>query len=120
MIDAQHRAYGDGLDGELLHPYMWAVKSHYYNHGLAFYNYPYAFGQLFSLALFARARAEGLGFARTYRELLRLTGQAGADGVAASAGFAPENAAFWQEGLALIARRVEEFAALAKIQGEKR
>jgi oligoendopeptidase F len=119
MIDAQHKTYGDGLDGELLHPYMWAVKSHYYNSGLAFYNYPYAFGQLFSLGLFARARAEGPGFARTYRELLRLTGQASAGEVAASAGFAIEDAAFWQGGLALIAQRVEEFEKPAKAQGEK-
>jgi pepF/M3 family oligoendopeptidase len=120
MIDAQQRTYGDGLDCDLLHPYMWAVKSHYYNSGLTFYNYPYAFGQLFSLGLFARARAEGSGFARTYRDLLRLTGHASAGEVAASAGFALENAAFWQEGIALIAKRAEEFEKLAKIQGEKR
>jgi pepF/M3 family oligoendopeptidase len=120
MIDAQKKTYGDGLDGDLLHPYMWAVKSHYYNSGLAFYNYPYAFGQLFSLGLFARARAEGSGFARTYRDLLRLAGQASAGGIAASAGFDIEDAAFWQGGVALIAKRVEEFEKLAKIQGEKR
>ena len=120
MLDAQKRTYGDGLDGDLLHPYMWAVKSHYYNSGLAFYNYPYAFGQLFSLGLFARARAEGPGFARTWRDLLRLTGQASAGEVAASAGFALEDAAFWQGSVALIAKRVEEFEKLAKIQGEKR
>jgi pepF/M3 family oligoendopeptidase len=120
MIDAQKRAYGDGLDGDLLHPYMWAVKSHYYNSGLAFYNYPYAFGQLFSLGLFARARAEGPGFARTYRELLRLTGQANAGEVAASAGFDSEDIAFWQGGVALIEKRVEKFEKLAKGQGEKR
>ena len=120
MLDAQKRTYGDGLDGDLLHPYMWAVKSHYYNSGLAFYNYPYAFGQLFSLGLFARARAEGPGFARTWRDLLRLTGQASAGEVAASAGFALEDAAFWQGSVALIAKRVEEFEKLATIQGEKR
>jgi oligoendopeptidase F len=119
MIDAQKRAYGDGLDGDLLHPYMWAVKSHYYNSGLAFYNYPYAFGQLFSLGLFARAKAEGPGFARTYRELLRLTGQASAVAVAASAHFDIEDPAFWQGGIALIAKRVEEFEKPAKLRGEK-
>jgi oligoendopeptidase F len=119
MIDAQKRTYGEGLDGDLLHPYMWAVKSHYYNSGLAFYNYPYAFGQLFSLGLYARARAEGSGFARTYRDLLRLTGQASAGEVAASAGFDIEDSAFWQGGIALIARRAEEFEKLAKGRGEK-
>jgi pepF/M3 family oligoendopeptidase len=119
MIDAQKRTYGDGLAEDLLHPYMWAVKSHYYNSGLGFYNYPYAFGQLFSLGLYARARAEGPGFARTYRELLRLAGQASAGAVAASAGFDIEDPAFWQGGIALIAKRVEEFEGLAKVRGEK-
>jgi pepF/M3 family oligoendopeptidase len=119
MIDAQKRAYGDGLDGDLLHPYMWAVKSHYYNSGLGFYNYPYAFGQLFSLGLFARARAEGPGFVRAYRELLRLSGQADAGAVAASAGFAIEDPAFWQGGIALIEKRAEEFEGLAKARGGK-
>jgi pepF/M3 family oligoendopeptidase len=119
MIDAQKRTYGDGLDKDLLHPYMWAVKSHYYNSGLAFYNYPYAFGQLFSLGLFARSRTEGSGFARTYRELLRLTGQADAGAVAASAGFDIEESAFWQGCIALIEKRAEEFERLAKVRGGK-
>jgi pepF/M3 family oligoendopeptidase len=120
MIDAQKRTYGDALAEDLLHPYMWAVKSHYYNSGLAFYNYPYAFGQLFSLGLFARAKAEGPGFERAYRELLRLSGSAGAGTVAASAGFDIEDAVFWQGGVAVIAKRVEEFEKLAKARGEKR
>jgi pepF/M3 family oligoendopeptidase len=118
MIDAQKRTYGDALN-EDLHPYMWAVKSHYYNSGLGFYNYPYAFGQLFSLGLFARARAEGSGFSRTYRELLRLTGQASAGAVAAFALFDIEDSVFWQGGAALIEKRVEEFEKLAKVQGAK-
>jgi pepF/M3 family oligoendopeptidase len=118
MIDAQKRTYGDSLDGDLLHPYMWAVKSHYYNSGLGFYNYPYAFGQLFSLGLFARAGDPG--FARTYRDLLRLTGQASAGEVAASALFDIEDSAFWQGGIALIEKRVGEFEKLARIEGAKR
>jgi oligoendopeptidase F len=121
MIDAQKKAYGEGLDPALLHPYMWAVKSHYYNPGLAFYNYPYAFGQLFSLGLFARARQEGSAFAKgsahAYREMLQLTGQTTAAAVAKSAGFDIEDGAFWQDGIALIAGRVAEFEKL--VGGEK-
>lgn len=117
MIGAQKKAYGDGLDPDLLHPYMWAVKSHYYSPGLAFYNYPYAFGQLFSLGLFARARQEGPGFAQAYRTMLRLTGQAPAADVTKSAGFDIEDGAFWQDGIALIAGRVEEFEKLVTRKG---
>ncbi|MDR1249765.1 MAG: M3 family oligoendopeptidase [Treponema sp.] len=117
MIEAQKKTYGDALDNDLLHPYMWAVKSHYYNSGLGFYNYPYAFGQLFSLGLFARAQAEGPGFARTYRELLRLTGQAEAGAVAAFAGFDIEDPVFWQGGAAIIEKRVLEFEKKTKVRG---
>ena len=44
MLDAQKQAYGDGLDEQYLHPYMWINKSHYYSSALSFYNFPYAFG----------------------------------------------------------------------------
>jgi pepF/M3 family oligoendopeptidase len=116
MLDAQRRTYGDGLDGEQLHPYMWAVKGHYYSTGLAFYNYPYAFGQLFALGLYSRAQKEGgdfvqdktLGFAPSYREILRATGQASAEEVAQKAGFNIEGEEFWQDGLTVIAGRIEE------------
>jgi oligoendopeptidase F len=114
MKAAQEKTYGDGLDSRLLHPYMWAVKSHYYGADLAFYNYPYAFGLLFSLGLYARYQKEGPGFAAAYRELLRLTGQATVEEVARSAGFNLEGEEFWREGLSIIRRRVEDFEALVK------
>jgi oligoendopeptidase F len=30
MLAAQEGTYGNGLDPDALHPYMWAVKVHYY------------------------------------------------------------------------------------------
>jgi pepF/M3 family oligoendopeptidase len=115
MLEAQQKTYGDGLDAALLHPYMWAVKSHYYRPSLAFYNYPYAFGLLFSLGLYTRARKEGPGFAASYRELLRLTGRASVEEVARAAGFCPETEAFWQQSLDLIEKRVETFEKIAGV-----
>src|SRR5207249_13225 len=53
MLDAQRQTYGDGLDQATLHPYMWAVKGHYYSTGLSYYNYPYMFGLLFGLGLYS-------------------------------------------------------------------
>ncbi len=47
MIKAQINSYGDGLDENYLHPYMWACKPHYYYADENFYNFPYAFGLLF-------------------------------------------------------------------------
>ena len=56
MLSAQAEAYGDGLDQSTAHPYMWAVKPHYY--GSHFYNWPYTYGLLFGLGLFAKYRED--------------------------------------------------------------
>jgi oligoendopeptidase, pepF/M3 family len=109
MLDAQRRTYGDGLDSEKLHPYMWLVKGHYYSPELAFYNFPYAFGQLFGAGLYARYEKEGAAFAATYRGILEDTGRASAVDVTAKAGFDIEKPDFWREGLAVFARQVEVF-----------
>lgn len=106
MLDAQRRTYGEGLDPEALHPYMWLVKGHYYSQGLSFYNFPYAFGQLFGSGLYARYEAEGPSFAKAYRGILEDTGRMSAVEVTAKAGFDIETPAFWRQGLALFDRQV--------------
>ena len=70
MEAAQRETYGDGVDP--LHRYMWAMKPHYYFS--AFYNYPYTFGLLFGLGLYARYEADPDEFRSGYDELLRLDG----------------------------------------------
>ena len=116
MIDCQKKTYGDGLDENLLHPYMWAVKGHYYSTGFSFYNYPYAFGQLFGLGLYNRSLKEKSErpFYEKYNELLSLTGQLPAEDVAKTAGIDITDPAFWQEGMDIIAsyaKQLEELAA---------
>jgi oligoendopeptidase F len=105
MIDAQKKTYGDGLDAENLHPYMWAAKIHYYSPALQFYNYPYAFGHLFALSLYARSREDG-GFPAVYRALLEETGRCSAEDLAAKAGFDISTADFWQQGIRIIEERI--------------
>jgi oligoendopeptidase F len=113
MLEAQKATYGDGLDPERLHPWMWLVKGHYYSPDLAFYNFPYAFGQLFGAGLYARYRREGPAFAGAYRGILEDTGRATAVEVTAKAGFDIQKPDFWREGLAVFARQIAEFEALA-------
>ena len=116
MIDCQKKTYGDGLDEKLLHPYMWAVKGHYYSTGFSFYNYPYAFGQLFGLGLYNRSTKEKSGrpFYEKYNALLSLTGQLSAEDVAKSAGIDITDPAFWQEGMDIIASYVKQLEELAE------
>lgn len=108
MVDAQKRSYGDGLS--VYHPYMWAVKGHYYSSDLSFYNYPYAFGQLFALGLYAQKEKDSTGFAAKYRSLLEKTGSSSAQEVAQVLGCNLASEKFWQEGMDIIASYAQEFA----------
>lgn len=114
MLEAQERTYGDGLDPEKRHPYMWAVKGHYYIPSLSYYNFPYAFGQLFGLGLYERYRSEGPGFAAAYSALLADTGSASAVEVTRKAGFDIESQDFWASSLGVFQRQTEEFEGLVK------
>ena len=112
MLRAQKETYGEALDPETLHPYMWAVKPHYYRPELSFYNFPYAFGQLFGLGLYTRYLQEGESFKDVYRQLLQRTGRASAVEVTREAGFDIESPDFWRQGIEVIRERVEEFLRL--------
>jgi pepF/M3 family oligoendopeptidase len=109
MSDAQKATYGHGLDLNYLHPYMWAVKGHYYSHDLAFYNYPYAFGQLLSLTLYERFKEHGRKFSQVYDEFLASTGKMSCDDAVAILGEDIKNPHFWQSGIKMVDRLIDEF-----------
>jgi len=110
MLESQRQTYGDGLDPALLHPKMWAVKGHYY--GPTFYNYPYTFGLLFGLGLYARYQEDPDRFRAGYDDLLSSTGMADAAALARRFGFDTRSEAFWQASLDVIRRRIVEFEGL--------
>jgi pepF/M3 family oligoendopeptidase len=116
MLDAQRQTYGDGLDGAYLHPYMWQVKGHYY--GPTFYNYPYTFGLLFGLGLYARYRQDPDAFRAGYDDLLSSTGLADAATLAARCGIDTRSAAFWMSSLDVIRRKIDEFERLTTFSGK--
>jgi len=112
MLDAQRQTYGDGLDPDWLHGYMWAAKPHYY--GADFYNFPYMFGMLFGLGLYAEYEAHPERFVERYDKLLSRTGMADAATLAADFGIDVRSKAFWQASLAQIGKDVDRFCALAE------
>ncbi len=117
MLEAQAATYGDALSESARHPLMWAQKPHYYRSGLSFYNFPYTFGWLFGLGLYARYRAEGDAFRRRYDELLASTGMAAPADLARSFGIDIEDPAFWRESLAVVRGRVAAFEDLTAGRG---
>lgn len=114
MLNAQKEAYGDGIDPETLHPYMWVCKSHYYSSHLSFYNFPYAFGGLFARGLYEKYKHEGKEFLPKYRKLLTATTVSTVEEVAKYADIDLTKPDFWRESLQGVADQMEEFISLSK------
>ena len=112
MLQSQKETYGDGLDQNLLHPYMWAVKGHYYSSGLSFYNFPYMFGLLFGLGLYARYEKDPEEFKKGYDDLLSSTGMADAATLAARFGINVRTPEFWRGSLDVLRADINRFEEL--------
>jgi oligoendopeptidase F len=113
MVEAQRAWFGDCLDPEQMDPWFWASKLHFFITHVSFYNFPYAFGYLFSNGVFARAREAGPGFFPQYVELLRQTGDGMAEAVARRVlNIDLEDEAFWLSSIDLVAQDLTRFEAL--------
>ena len=112
MEKAQKQSYGDGLDHNCLHPYMWICKSHYY--GPTFYNFPYAFGALFARGLYAQYEKEGAAFVPKYKKLLATTPIATAEDVAKVADIDLTDKEFWRAALQTVADQIDLFCSLVE------
>ena len=110
MLQAQEKSYGDGLDPNFRHPYMWICKSHYY--GPTFYNFPYAFGGLFARGLYAQYQKEGASFVPKYKKLLYTTPVATAEDAAKVADIDLTDKEFWRSALQIIAEDIDRFCSL--------
>ncbi|HET7769429.1 MAG TPA: M3 family oligoendopeptidase [Chloroflexota bacterium] len=113
MLKSQRETYGDGLDESVLHPAMWAVKSHYYSTGRSFYNWPYTFGQLFGQGLYARYREDPERFRGSYDDLLSSTGLHGAHELGQRFGIDFSSVDFWRGSLDVNREQIRQFEALA-------
>ena len=112
MTKAQIESYGDGLDENVLHPYLWLIKPHYYNPEWNFYNFPYAFGLLFAKGLYAKYTETGSSFAEKYEYLLSETGKRSVTDVAKIVDVDLNNINFWKNSLELIKEDISKFLDL--------
>ena len=111
MLQAQADSYGDGLDQSTAHPYMWAVKPHYY--GSQFYNWPYTYGLLFGLGLFAQYQADPERFRAHYDDALSRAGMNTAEELGSVFGFDVTDSAFWTASLDVARSRIAAYGQLA-------
>ena len=114
MLEAQREAYGDGLDPEYLHPYMWAWKPHYYDADYNYYNFPYAFGLLFAKGLYAEYLNKGDSFTSEYERLLSITGKNKIADITKEVGIDIHNKEFWKNSLKTIEEDIDKFIELSK------
>lgn len=112
MLKAQMEAYGDGLDPDHLHPNMWTCKPHYYYADYNFYNFPYAFGQLFALGLYAEYLKRGKEFVGEYDRLLSVTGKKSIEDVAMIMNIDVRSADYWRSSLRLIREDIDRFISM--------
>ncbi|MFM8266898.1 MAG: oligoendopeptidase F, partial [Ilumatobacteraceae bacterium] len=112
MLAAQADAYGDGLDQSTAHRYMWAVKPHYY--GAHFYNWPYTYGLLFGLGLFAAYRNDPERFRARYDDALSRAGIDTAEELALRFGFDVSDPAFWTASLDVVRERISSYERLTQ------
>ncbi|ASB90713.1 M3 family oligoendopeptidase [Bacillus sonorensis] len=108
MEEAQREAFCGAL-GEY-HPYFWASKLHFYITSIPFYNFPYTFGYLFSLGIYARALKEGRDFEEKYIALLKDTACMSVEDLAMKhLGADLTKRDFWEEAIQPALRDVEAF-----------
>lgn len=112
MLDAQRKTYGEGLDDNALHKYMWINKSHYYSAGRNFYNFPYAFGLLFAKGLYAKYLEVGDEFFNDYNDLLKITGKNSIEDIAKIADIDVTSPEFFESSLELIKKDIDKFISL--------
>jgi len=114
MLEAQRQTYGNGLNEDLMHPYMWLWKPHYYSTGLSYYNWPYAFGLLFAKGLYGVYQKEGQEFPDKYDALLQVTGKLSVEDIAKQADIDVTDINFWRTSLEVIKEDIELFLKLTK------
>ncbi|WP_066502258.1 M3 family oligoendopeptidase [Abyssisolibacter fermentans] len=114
MLNAQKEAYGDGLDHSVLHPYMWVCKPHYYYADANFYNFPYAFGDLFAKGLYAEYVKKGDSFIDEYDKLLAATGKNDIPTITSMVNIDIRSKEFWKSSLDVIEEDINKFIELSK------
>lgn len=113
MEEAQREAYCNAL--EEYHPLFWASKLHFHITRVPFYNFPYTFGYLFSLGIYALALEEKDTFEEKYMALLRDTASMTVEDLAMKhLGADITKRDFWENAIKLAVRDAETFLQMTE------
>ena len=113
MVEAQKEGYHNAL--ATYHPHFWAAKLHFFIDDVPFYNFPYTFGYLFSLGIYAYANKKGTSFEQEYIELLRDTASMTTEELAQKhLGVDLTKPDFWQAGIDMVLEDINSFMTLSE------
>lgn len=92
---------------------FWASKLHFSKSRISFYNYPYLFGYLFSLGIYAKKNENSLDFKKLYIDILRDTGTLNAEDLIQKH-FSEDitQKDFWVQSLKIVENSINEFERL--------
>lgn len=113
MIDCMRKSYGDSIETETIHSYMWMNKVGYFMAGNEFLNFPYSFGVLFSKGLYAEYIKRGQDFVKQYDKFLSETSRNNIVDVTKIMDIDVQSIDFWRSSLKLIERDIEKFMNIA-------
>lgn len=102
--------FGDSVELPEDFKWEWVIIPHFYH--VPFYVYAYSFGQLLTLALYQRYRAEGESFKPKYIKILSYGGSASPQHILSEAGIDITSADFWQGGFDVISGFIDQMEGL--------
>jgi len=116
LADEMARSGNSSLMGEVAwadvqaESQFWMTKLHFSIPGVSFYNFPYSFGYLFSLAVYSYREEWGASFYPKYCELLRDTGRMSAEALAQKhLGQDLRSPEFWMKSLTIVEKKISRF-----------
>jgi oligoendopeptidase F len=112
MRAAWHKSYGNSLSE--MNEFFWCSKLHFHMSSNSFYNYPYTFGYLFALGVYAQREKIGPRFYSSYVNLLRDTGRLTAEDLALKhLNVDLRKPQFWKDSVAIIRQQIEHYMSLS-------
>ncbi|MED4204855.1 M3 family oligoendopeptidase [Neobacillus mesonae] len=116
MQEAIEKCYGDSFDSVSSRSWIWTP--HFYITHSPFYNFPYTFGYLISISMYAISKKKGKEFEKNYIELLHDSGSMSTeDLVMKHLGEDITSAEFWEKGMELCVKDAVEFISITSQVG---
>ncbi|MBE2320869.1 M3 family oligoendopeptidase [Solirubrobacter sp. CPCC 204708] len=112
---SQEELLGDAVEVTENYRSWWSYVPHFV--ASPGYVYAYAYGQLLALAVYGRYEEEGAGFEADYVNLLRAGGSKSPEDLGQIVGVDLADPGFWDKGLDLVERKLEQAEQAAKDAG---